>query len=186
MKKNKGFTMVEILIGMAIFIPLVLMTYQMMNRGLDFWEIVTVQGDLQASGHRSINEISSELRNATRTAGATPPDVRIIAANRRLQFYLPADISGNGLITDNIGNTEWDTANIIEYRFDNVANQLLRIEGGTQVLLCNNVANATFDDLTTDITLNIDEVRITLLLQKTTAKQRTLSESFTALVRLRN
>ena len=64
----------------------------------------------------AMNRIQDELRNATRTAPASPPNISIPGApnNISIQFYLPNQ-DEDGINIDAFGNTQWNTGNPITY-----------------------------------------------------------------------
>ncbi len=154
----------------------------------DMWWTTTTQDEVRTRGQQAVNRIVSELRSATRTTQTVPPNATIPAlpANTSITFYLPADLDLNGLIIDAAGNTEWDVAAPIQYVFVPAQRQLVRIQGGQQTVIANDVTAAAFDDRNTLATLSNNEVRVSLSVQRTTPQRRTVSATSVEIVKLRN
>jgi len=188
-KQRRGFTLLEVMISMTIFLIVVGLLLGSLTNGMDFWEFSVTSSDLQSNGQHAMNMMTKELRNATRTQGMTPPDAGVLGTppnNKGMLFYLPTDIDGNGTITDAVtGDTEWDP-NLIQYDYDNVNLQLLRNTMGTQKVLANYVTDVRFNDWNTDLSLFREEIKITLQMQRNTSKGRTVTASFISTVKLRN
>jgi hypothetical protein len=101
-------------------------------------------------------------------------------------FFAPSDQDLNGNILDAIGNTEWNLLNPIQFVYDPVADQILRVEGGVQRILAVDATAVTFEDQTHDATLNPDEMRMSVTLQRRAPNQRFLSATVVETVKLRN
>lgn len=154
-----------------------------------FYETGMTQLDLRTEAAQALARMVAELQNATRTApGGGPPNLSIPAppANDRLQFHLPKDLDGNGVIVNGQGAIEWDQGTPIQYQYVPGQRQLRRLEGGNQVVLANDVASVAFTDQSIDGTLFVDEVRIQLTLQRSTPHGRTISATASGAAKLRN
>ncbi|OGX38920.1 MAG: hypothetical protein A3C53_02305 [Omnitrophica WOR_2 bacterium RIFCSPHIGHO2_02_FULL_68_15] len=154
----------------------------------DLWWTTTTQGEVRTRSQQTVNRIVSELRSATRATQTAPPNATIPAppANTSVTFFLPADLDLNGLIIDAAGNTEWDVAFPVQYVFVPAQQQLLRIQGGQQTVMANDVTAAAFDDRGTLATLSNNEIRVSLTVQRTTPQRRTVSATSVEIVKLRN
>jgi hypothetical protein len=156
---------------------------------VDTWESGRLQADLQAQARVALNNMVSELRNATRTSTQNPsPNLIIPSApnNKNITFNLPVDKDNNGLITDANGIIEWDTNNAIQYQYIPGQEQLRRLEKGNQAILANNVSDIQFIDHGIDSSLSLNELKIILNLNKTTPKQRNISVTLSTILNLRN
>ena len=188
-KDNPGFTLVEILVASAIFIATLGIIYGIYFSGLDIWEIGRYQAELQAQARIALNNMVSELRNATRTSTQNPsPNLSIPSTpnNKNIYFYLPEDKNNDGLITDSDGNIEWNTNNLIEYQYIPGQKVLRRLEKDVQTILAQDVTDVQFIDIDIDPTLFINELRIILTLGKTTPRQRNISITLSSTIALRN
>ena len=76
--------------------------------------------------------------------------------------------------------------NAIQYVYVPAQLQLQRVQGANQVVLANDVQAVTFEDVTIDPTLSINEVKITMTMQRTTPQGRTVSATVVEIVKLRN
>lgn len=189
LKRSRGFTLIEVLIASSISIITISMIYMIFAAGNDLWETKRYQADLQAQGRLAMNRMVAELRQTTRTSAQNPsPDLKIPSKpnNKDVSFYLPIDKDGNGLITDVDGNIEWETNNKIQYHYIPGQKQLVRLEKGDKTTLANDVSDVQFIDNSIDGKLYLNEVKIVLTLFITTPRQRTISMTFTSVVKVRN
>jgi len=186
---QRGFTLIEIMIAVAITAVAVGMIYGMYASSQEAWDIKAEQADMQAQGRRALREMVDELRKTTRTSTQTPSPNLVIPStpnNRQVDFYLPVDIDGDGTITDSNGDVEWDTSNKIRYQYVPGQKLLRRLEGGAQRTIALAVSDIRFTDQGIDPTLYRDELVIDLTLTKTTKRQRNLTMTFRGVVKLRN
>lgn len=188
-KRRNGLTLIEILVATVISTVVIAMIYAIYQSGNDLWETKRYQTDLQAAARLALNEMAAELKEATRTSTQNPsPNLSIPSQpnNKDITFCLPGDKDGNGLITDANGLIEWITNNPIQYQYIPGQKKLRRLEGGQQRILSNDVTDVQFIDNGIDSSLYLTELKIILTLTKTTPRQRTLSITQSARVRLRN
>ncbi|MBI3331244.1 MAG: hypothetical protein HYZ96_03935 [Candidatus Omnitrophica bacterium] len=183
-----GFTLVETMVAGTILVSISLAAVLWLTGVSDLWWTTTTQSEVRRASQQAVNRMVAELRSATRTAAASPPNASIPAApgNTTATFYLPTDQDGNGFIVDAVGNTEWDTLNPVQYAYVPAQRQLVRIQGGQSRILANDVASVTFEDRTINPALYQNEVKIILTLQRTTPQRRTVSASAVETVKLRN
>lgn len=187
---ERGFTMVETMVAGGLLLSMSLAASLWLTGASDLWWTTTIQSQVRTDAQQALNRMVSELRSGTRLAGANPPapSIRIPAApdNTSITFYLPTDLDLNGLIVDAVGNTEWDTANPIQYISQPATGRFLRVQGAAQVVLANDVSSVTFEDQAINPTLYANEVKITLTLQRTTPGRRVVSATAIEIVKLRN
>jgi type II secretory pathway component PulJ len=187
--RDKGVTLVEVLIAMSILIvvSMVLVTFSI--QGSEMWHLITSQSDLRSSARNAMHFMTQELQGATRKSGEIPPaDLSIPPRpnNTTMSFYLPRDIDGNGLIIDAFGKTEWDKNNRIQYQYFPDVRRLCRLEQGNQYIIAQDVASIAFEDQSIDPSLYDNEVRIIMRLERTTQRARIIRVDLTSLVRMRN
>ena len=186
---EKGLTIMEMLMAALIFAIVSTLTALFFIQGSSLWESITGQSDLRSVARNAMTYMTQELRNATRTGTGHPSPNMVIPSkpnNHSIDFYLPADLDGNLLIIDALGNTEWDTNNKIQYQYVPGLNILRRLEGGNQYIISHEVSNIEFEDNSIDSSLAINEVRIKLTLQRLLPQNKTASVSMAAVIRLRN
>ena len=106
--------------------------------------------------------------------------------NKMVHFYLPVVNENTGYIIDEIGATEWDKSNKIQYQYIPGLNQLRRLEKGTHYIIANNVTNVEFEDHSVNNSLYNDELKIILTLERDTPHNRRVSVTLTSIVKLRN
>ena len=190
-RTQQGFTLIETMVTGTILLSMGLVATMWLNGSSDLWWTTNTRAEVRENVHLAVSRMAAELRSGTRVAATTPPNASIPPApgNTTMTFYLPADLDpldGNTTIVDAIGNIEWDNSTPIQYVYVPAQRQVLRIQGAQQVVIANDVVSVQFDDASIDPSLNANEVRVTLTLQKTSPQQRTLSATSTEIVKLRN
>ncbi|PIU40976.1 MAG: hypothetical protein COS99_07885 [Candidatus Omnitrophica bacterium CG07_land_8_20_14_0_80_42_15] len=189
LKYSRGFTLIEVLLSVVLTLIVVGFMYQWYIAGWNLWESNDTKVYLQGQTRSAMRLMVMELRNTTRTSTQNPsPNLSIPSTpnNNSIQFYLPIDKDSNGLITDANGQVEWDTSNKIKYDYIPGQHILRRLEGGQQRILAKDVTDVSFSDITIDPALGINEVKITLTVNKTVARNRQLSFTLQTVVRVRN
>jgi len=186
--QSQGFTLVETMVAGTLLVSLSLIATLWLTGVSDLWWTTTTQSDVRTATQQALSRMLSELRSATRTAAGSPPNAVIPAApgNTTLTFYLPADVDGNGLIIDALGNTEWNVATPVQYAYVPAQRRLVRIQAGQQVVLATDVTAVAFEDASLNPALYQNEVKITLTLQRVTPQRRTVSATAAEIVKLRN
>jgi prepilin-type N-terminal cleavage/methylation domain-containing protein len=186
---NKGFTLVEVLMASFIGAMVIGVLFAVFSAGNDLYEVKRTQADLQGQARNALDEMSSELKQATRASNQTPsPNLFFPTSpdNRNIDFCLPMDLDANGYLTNTNGTIEWDTTNHIQYLYNATGRQIIRMKNGVDKTLANNVLDVRYIDITYDSSLAINELKIVLSLSKTTPHGRTMSTAATATVKLRN
>ncbi len=190
-RMTRGFTIVETMVTSTIFLSVGLMAVMWLNGASDLWWTTNTQAHVRETAHLAVNRMVFELRMGTRVGAGSPPNVAIPAApnNTSITFYLPADLDpfdGNTTIVDALGDIEWDAANPVQYTYVPAQRQLLRVAGAQQTVIASDVTAARFDDAATDPTLGLNEVKVTITVQRLSPQQRTLSATSTEIVKFRN
>lgn len=188
-KSGAGVTMVEVLVASGLLALAMAMLLNIYVSGLKSWEQTRDESQLLTSVRQALYLMTTELRNATRTSTQNPsPNLSIPSTpnNKSIQFYVPEDKNGDGLLTDANGAIEWGTNNVIQYQYVPGQRLLRRLEKGVQRTIADDVSDIQFIDRTIDPSLSMTELRIVLTLSMTTDRQRQLTVTRTATVRLRN
>lgn len=156
------------------------------SRQSDFWELSTYQTDLRVEAEQTVNRMAQELHLASTTAAGASISIPTPAPNNTsVSFFLPNDNDNNGTVLDNIGNLEWGNVPI-QFQYDAAAREIRRVVGLTQQTIGHDVQAVTFENRALNGTLQNNEVRINLTLQRTTPHQRVVAATATAIITLRN
>lgn len=186
---KRGFTLIEVLVASSIFVMVLGAIYSSYRAGIDLWENAESTTDLESQARQAMTTMVFELRNATRTSTQNPsPNANITSGPnlKQIDFVLPEDSNGDGYITDAAGVIEWNTSTHIQYKFIPGQKYLRRQEPGDLRVLCYDVSNIQFSDITSDSTLALNEIKIVLTLSKTTPRGRVMTFTLTSVVKLRN
>lgn len=191
---RRGFTLVETMIAGSLLVSLSLLAMMWISGTTDLWWTTTTQGQVREEVLLAVRRMAADLRRGTRAAAGSPPNLVVPPApgNTQMDFYVPADLDGNGTIIDALGNIEWDltapAANVtrVTLRFDAPTGQLQRVQNGQTTVLAADVSAAAFADAAIDAGLRPNEVRITLTVQRATPSGRVLTATSSEIVRLRN
>lgn len=187
---KRGFTLIELMVTTLIFVAILGILYGLQFAVNDLFFASEEKVDLMADGRIALEYMRRELKNATRVSTQNPAPNLVIPStpnNKSVQFYLPKDKDGNGLITDSNGEIEWATNEMVQYQYVPGQKMLKRIApAGDQKILAKEVTDVQFIDAGIDSTLDIHEVKIILTLTKTTSRGREVTHTLTTFVRLRN
>ncbi|RKY34132.1 MAG: hypothetical protein DRP80_04990 [Candidatus Omnitrophota bacterium] len=186
---KKTFTLIEVIITLAISIIIILTLSNLYFTGSELEQISNIKTELETTGRIALDIMTNELKNTTRTSSQNPsPNVTITSGpnQKQLRLYLPETDSEGNVVVDEDGEIIWDTNNPIHYQYIPGQKELRRLEGGEQRIICSNVSDVDFSDITLDNSLYINEIKITLTLSKNTPTQREVSVTLTSLVKLRN
>lgn len=190
--KQGGFTLIEAVVSVGIFSIISAVMLSFFIQGTALWHLVINQSDSRLVARNTMNYLTRELQNATRTSNLNPypsrPNLVIPSKpnNTSVDFYLPVDNDGNGFIIDAIGDTEWDLNNKIQYQYVPGLKILRRLEKGNQYIIANNVSSIEFEDKSINPALNNNEVKIILTLERVIQQKRTIFITLTSIVKLRN
>lgn len=189
--KKKGFSLVEIVVAASIFVILSGIMLTFFIQGLNLWQLITSQSNLRSIAANAMNYIKQELQKTTHTSSEIPSPNLFIPSepnNNSVDFYLPADSEedNNDIIIDDIGNTEWDMDNKIQYQYVPGEKQLRRLEKGEQYIIANNVSSIKFEDNSINPALYNNELKIVLTLESATPQNRVVSVTLTSILKLRN
>jgi prepilin-type N-terminal cleavage/methylation domain-containing protein len=183
----RGFTLIESLIVAVILTALFSITTQFFIQTSNVWQSTTTESDLRLAARGAIEEMSNDLRYATRLSNQTAPSILIPLKpnNNNLTFYLPNESTRYNYDGDII----WETgaSNTIIYQRNATSNTLDKVVGSStpEVVACN-VTGVEFEDVAINPDLYSDEVRVILVLQKTTPLKKNVTVSLSSIINLRN
>ncbi len=189
LNKDNGFSLVEILVSTLILVVVSTIAYQSYVGGSNMMQDKQAQTMVQTRGLVAMSIMTDDLRQATQNSNQTPSPNIVLAAspnNSNMNFYLPMVSAGNAIdtVTQEI---DWNTNNMIQYKYiadPTAAGKMLlqRVETGTGNK--KTIARSVSDIRFTSISLN--ELRIDLTITERMPTNRTISKTFTGLVKLRN
>lgn len=199
-KNERGFTVIEMGVVVVVFCILLL---AILGTLCDSFGIFTLGEDmvaLQEQSRAAINFMCAELREAGIQPNPTGPDpYPTITGGNTIQFISPADQDADGFLTKgppasslyNIGDVEWDLANVIQYRVEQAPSGegmlVRRVNGANPRVFARYVQSVQLDDFDTDpVNVALGEVRVQLNMVKNTVKQNTLTYNTSFSVAMRN
>ncbi len=164
--KNKGFTLVELLVAVAVFGIMMGLFGAILTDGQNHVRMSDMKMNLQASVRNSLTQMSMEIResSASRTSVGN--------GGASLSFQIPTSVGTTGTIT-------WSSP--ITYQIGGNGRQLVRIDtNGNTAILANDVQalNFSFIDPNTLV--------YSVTAQRTTVDGRALTTTLTGDARFRN
>lgn len=171
---KKGFTLVEILVSVAIFAILIAAVSTVFLVGESSWQTNSVRMELQQELRKAMDWMKNDLRQTRDSAITGGPVVADGQPYTSITFYLPNGVSG-GSITWNT-----DTTQFILGGTDN--NQLQRIEGADTRVLALNIETLEF----TRQAATSGIIEVLLAAEKDTIKGATITSSLTFEIQMRN
>lgn len=174
----KGFTLIEIIFGVGIFLILVLAIFAVMNVGIGAWFSSDVSVQLRQEIIKAFTKMEKELKE-TRPASAQI-DLGIDSSSHSLRFKIPQDGGDpDDTILNPSGNIEW--SDWIKYEL-NGANEITRTASGVTSVLARNVVNLQFTRPASPV--NILQIDITA--RKVSAQRRTIQDVGQITIKMRN
>jgi len=132
-RKNNGFTMVEVLVVAFLFGIILAATMVVLSTGRLSWNAGSSETDIQQECRKGMNAMVKELRQAgALTIPNVPPDNNNYTT---ITFQVPTAVSVTG--------ATWSAA--INYSLGGLNNQqLIRTQSGASTVLANNITTLTF------------------------------------------
>jgi prepilin-type N-terminal cleavage/methylation domain-containing protein len=172
----KGFTLVEILVSVSIFLILVVAAFSVMVVGSSAWFTGGTAVELRQEIIKAFMVMEKELKE-------TSPSHCGLASgtsSASIVFELPEDIDQDGTILDLLGFVEF-SGNSTTYML-NGANQTTKTRSGVTTVLANNIASLQFTRPDTPI----DIIEIDITAQKKSGNSMIVQESGQIKVKMRN
>lgn len=177
----RGFTLIEILVATFIFSLIFIAVFMVLAGG----KASFFTGDAAIEIHQEIRKVlltmDKELRQSrSAVISGVPADDKFYDARIfPLTFKIPEDLDSDGDVIDASGNIEW--SGDITYSL-NANNQIIRMTSTSTSVIANSISNLQFMRASG----NPDIVQINISTQKTTNLGRTLNDTFTYLIKMRN
>ena len=190
MSKNRGFTLIEMMVVLAIFSIVIGIAYTALSLNETYRDLVLTKIQLYRQNKRAIDTITAELQRSAAThwtiidGGGSSPDI--------IRFQTPLvnsmDAQYNIPWGARHGNTDYPNF-FIQYKLSGT--QLIRevvdgggvIQAGTQRVIAENISNLQFTNLNP---LDSDYIRITMESQRSTIQRRIINANLVSTVFLRN
>lgn len=141
MKNNYGFTLIELMVVVAIMTIVISSLFGVLTVARQAWSIGSMRVELQQEIRKAIDTITKELRQTgISTIIGVPADGNLYTS---IIFQIPDDIDADGDIIDAGGSIEWGAP--ITYAMGGLANeQILRTSGGSTKVVSNKVSSLQF------------------------------------------
>ncbi len=121
---RRGFTLLEMLMAIGIFMILIGITFTALNTSNVSWDAHNVRLDVQQEARRGVEAVASDLYQ---TASG---QISVTSGNTVITFKVPVVVGGDTDIYDASGNINWgadaSTANSIRYSRNAATSQLIR------------------------------------------------------------
>jgi type II secretory pathway component PulJ len=171
----KGFTLIEVIFSIGIFLMLILAVFAIMGVGRGAWFTGDTSVALRQEMLKTFMRMEKELKETR------PSQINLAAGNTStsLTFTVPHDNDNDGTVLDSLGRVEW-SGNITYAR--NGANQITRTASGVTTVLANNIISLQFSRPASPLNL----LQIDVTAQKKAATGRTAQDSEQILIKMRN
>jgi len=170
----KGFSLIELIFAVSIFLIMILAIFAVMDVGRGAWFTADVTVELRQEIIKAFTTMEKELKE-TRPAEIS---VAIDSSSASLTFKIPQDIDGDGTILNSAGNIEW--SNNVTYALS--GNSITRTSGGAPMVLANNIVSLQFSRPESPVNL----LQIDIAAQKKAVNARMMSDTGQITVKMRN
>lgn len=139
---QRGFTLLEVMLVVAILLIIGAIGFQLLSTGNISWESANTSLTIEQEIRRGIILMAKELeRSSPSTIVGVPADG--IYYNS-ITFRMPQDNDGDGTIVNAIGNIEWSNLIVYQLTFNASLNsfQLIRTQGVVTRVLANYMPTA--------------------------------------------
>lgn len=170
-----GFTFIEIIFAVGIFLLLILAIFAVMDVGRGAWFTGDVSVELRQEIIKAFMTMERELKQ-TRPAEIS---LTIGTSSSSLTFKIPQDNNNDGTILGSFGNIEW--SGNITYTL-NGANEITRTASGVTSVLARNIVNLQFSRPTSPVNL----LQIDITARKVSVQGRTVEDTGQIMIKMRN
>ncbi len=185
MMVKKAFTLAEVLIVAIIISILMGVMLAAVIQSHAIIETTNTLTLLRQEKRLAVSKLSNELRN-TSLSEITITQDSPASGTDKIEYYLPADSDHDGVPDLSSGDIVWDTANHITIELDTSSHELKRTEGSNVTVLARYVKSIRFLDHSLQSSLYLNELKVTLEMEKTSYQGRVYNISSTFTVYMRN
>lgn len=171
----KGFTLIETIFAVTIFLLLTLAVFTMMYAGRGAW----FTGDVSAQLRQDIIRAFTAMERGLKETRPSQISLAIGASSPTLTFRIPQDNDNDGTVLDSLGNIEW--SDNITYAL-NGANEITKTVSGVTSLLARNIINLQFTRPVSPVNL----LQIDVTARKVSVQGRTIEDTGQIMIKMRN
>jgi prepilin-type N-terminal cleavage/methylation domain-containing protein len=171
----KGFTLIEIIFAVSIFLMLMIAVFAVMGVGRGAW----FTGDMSVALRQEMLKTFMRMEQELKETRPSQINLPAGATSASLTFKVPKDNDLDGTVLDSLARVEW-SGNIV-YAL-NGAKQITRTANAATTVLANNILSLQFSRPASP--LNLLQVDITA--QKKASTGRTTQDSEQILIKMRN
>lgn len=176
-KKQKGFTLVEVLVTLIIFSIIFMAVIMCLSAGKSSFYTGDAKIAVQQEIRKALLIMNPELRQSRPSLiTGVPADGNTYST---VTFCIPEDVDGDGDVINAIGNMEW--SGNITYAL-NGNNQITRTDATGTTIIANNITNLDFQRFAGSPNI----IQISISCQKTNVLGRVLSDTILSSVTMRN
>jgi hypothetical protein len=173
--KNKGASLVELMVSCSILVLLIFMLFMIMETGRS----VLLTGDTSVELRRGMIDAFTWLENDVQTTRPSLVSVPAGGTSATLTLKVPQDVNGDGTVLDANGNVEW--SGNVTYAL-NTSGQITRTASGTSRVIAHNVIALLFSRPSA----SLDIVQVDITLRKTAANRRVIQDAGEIILKMRN
>jgi type II secretory pathway pseudopilin PulG len=188
-----GFTVIELIVAGGIFATVMAIMYGLYVTSLDASLTARTQSELQSNARAALSSMIQERESGSpayfqglRYQSILHVSIPSQPNNTSITFY-PPTINSDGDFA-----SPWDTSanNTIRFEYNAFEKTVKRVwtESSEErsEIMARDVSSLLFKDISMDSTLGIDQISISLTLNKVTRNNRSVTVTSTAIVTLRN
>jgi len=175
MRRCRGFTLIEAItvsvVGVIVMIAMI-SGFIMIQYILQVTNISTL---LQSDARAAVRHMTADLRQSTMGYVNIAQNTPAVGTDR-IQYSLPLDDV----------NPDWVDAPVVTIQLDPATNRLLRTEGANTKILANNVNAVNFVDHGINAALYLNELQVSLELERSDVRGKVRSINSTSVIYVRN
>lgn len=168
-KVTSGFTVVEVIITVIIFVLIITISSMLLSTGSDSWDTNSIQTEIQQELRKAMDWMKNDLiQSGSSTITNVPADG---TPYNTITFQVATGVTN--------GNIVWSSSTI---QFLRSGNDLQKISGTETKTLARDISSLTFRRQASSPNI----VEVSLQVQKTTSKNKIIANTLNFSVKLRN